>query len=110
VSKLIVKKTRTIAKGFQRVIHPIPDTQLNIDMKTIQQSGTKLSILVADTDPGWGLLADACQLPVPKFLKKFGVQGRTIPDSNHTFSRTPSRLFLADQLKHSIRWSLENEK
>lgn len=106
-SKLLMKKLNVLGKSIGRIINPIPSTQLNQDMQKIQVQGIGISILIADSDPGWGLIADASQLPKKTFLKRFNISDGTVRNANHTFSKTESRARLQLKIEELLPITVE---
>jgi pimeloyl-ACP methyl ester carboxylesterase len=81
---------------------PMPKTQFNRDLKLISDRNTQVYFIISDSDPGWGLIADASELSFKKLKKKFGVHGVAVANSNHTFSKKKSRINLADSLEEIL--------
>lgn len=110
LTKLVVKKLKSTTTAFKRLLKPIPPTRVNQDVQTIASHGIQLSIVVSDSDPGWGLLKDASQLSKAKFAKVFNVKMASVSQANHTFSTRRSRRELARIISEMVLHERQNSR
>ncbi|MGS2724272.1 hypothetical protein ACVBEJ_11045 [Porticoccus sp. GXU_MW_L64] len=106
--RVTIKKMNSIFELLYRILNSVPNTKLNKDMEFVGKNRIGISIIVSDSDPGWGLLVDASKMPVKKFIKKFNVKAFSVRDANHTFSSYDSKMRLVNILKDVPQENISN--
>lgn len=102
-ARLMQQKTIRLLKSMRRLVQPVPVNRLTNDLNALALSKTPLHVIVAEQDPGWGLLSDSSDMPVVAIKRRFPVTGSTVPDANHTFSTRATREALCSHLLAALQ-------
>ncbi|EAR11162.1 alpha/beta hydrolase [Reinekea blandensis] len=98
-----IKKAGASIGALKRLVAPVPANQFTRDLAVLKQRGIETSLIIAEYDPGWGLLNDASQMKPSSVFARFPVKGLTIPKANHTFSKRSTRPLLVEALVSSLQ-------
>lgn len=94
--RLISKKSKWLVKRLAGVIGFTQRSQLEKDLLGINQRGTKVTLFIGETEPGYRLLLAQAGDTVKQQVAKGQMHIAIIKNGDHTFSTLASRRYLID--------------